>query len=89
MRNHGRLLAAVLVVATVVLTGLVARGSGTDGAQTATPAPGVARHASSLRERERGEASGGAEGEAYADRAYPAPRSRSTRSRARSRPTTL
>jgi hypothetical protein len=73
MRNHRRRLAAVLFVAAVgaVLALLLARGSGTNGAQKATRAQAVAAHAA-LRERERGEADGGAEAEAYTDRAYPA-----------------
>src|SRR5829696_6271629 len=73
MRSHRRRLAAVVLVAGIgaVLTGLVARGAGTGVAQKATRAQAVAGH-TPLRERERGEADGGAEAEAYADRAYPA-----------------
>ena len=72
MRNHRRL-AAVLIVAAIgaVLTGLLAWGTGTGVVQKATRAQAVAGHAP-LRERERGEADGGGEAEAYADRAYAA-----------------
>jgi hypothetical protein len=73
MRNHRRRIAAVLIVAAVgaLLAVLLARGSGTGSAQKATRAQAVAAHAA-LRERERGEAEGGPEAEAYTDRAYPA-----------------
>ena len=90
MRKHQRrLIAAVLVAAiSAVLAVLLARGAETGVAQKTTRAQAVAAHAA-LREREQGEGEGaGPEAEAYSDRAYPATRSRSTRSRARSRRTT-
>jgi hypothetical protein len=73
MRNHRRRLATVLFVGFVcgALAVLLARSSGTTSAQKATRAQAVAAHAA-LRERERGEAEGGPEAEAYTDRAYPA-----------------
>jgi hypothetical protein len=73
MRNHRRRLAAVLFVGVVcgALAVLLARSAGTTSAQKATRAQAVAAHAA-LRERERGEADGGAEAEAYTDRAFPA-----------------
>ena len=73
MANHRRRLAAVLFIAATgaVLAVLIARGSASTSAQKATRAQAVAAHAA-LRERERGEAEGGPEAEAYTDRAYPA-----------------
>jgi hypothetical protein len=74
MGSNRRRIAAVLIVGSLLLTAavFVAVGSGPAAPTVkARKAVATAAHAS-LRERERGEADGGADAEAYSDRAYPA-----------------